>query len=199
MNNTVYTGGFTPGLTITSSPVPLYSGPIGIPNEGAQSLGGGASRQKGKGLMDTIKKGIAFAKDKKLISKGTDIVGNLAKKHGFGEVPTRRIKTDVYRVPKQPTHGFSVDPTGLGNTMKGNKPIPDLRVMGGKRKASSKIGKIINEKKVDILIVPNDRRSRAPMHGGFGGVIGTTKDSKSYQQDQRYGLKMGGKKKIIKS
>ena len=63
--------------------------------------------------------------------------------------------------------------------MKGNKPIN-----GGKKK----------DKKVDVMIVPN--LGQKAIHGGYGGVIGATKQG-SYLQDQRYGLKMGGRKKKI--
>ena len=178
MSSNQYLGGFTPGLTITSSPVPLYNGPVGIPG----MLPGGKRRpaQQGMGFMDNIKKGIAFVKEKKLISKGSDAIGNLAKKNGFGHTNKRA----GYNVPKQPSHGFAVTNINLPDNINGNKAMN-----GGRKK--------IKGKKVDILIVPNQGNGKA-MHGGYGGVIGATKKG-SYQQDQRYGLKMGGsKKKIIK-
>ena len=95
--NPVYTSGFTPGLTINQRQVPLYNGPVGVP--GMNSAG---RKQKGKGLIDNIKKGIQFIKDKKVISNGADMISSVAKKHGFG-------MNDGYNVPKQGPHGFAVD------------------------------------------------------------------------------------------
>jgi len=166
--NTVYTSGFTPGLKIEQGQIPLYDGPVGVP--GLNSAG---RQKKGKGLIDNVKKAVNFVKDKKIISTGADTIGSLAKKHGFGK--------GSYNVPKQGPHGFAVDDIAPAPTMNGNKPMN-----GGKKK----------EKKVEMMIVPN--LGDKAMHGGYGGVVGATKQG-SYLQDQRYGLKMGGrKKKIIK-
>jgi hypothetical protein len=74
--NPVYTGGFTPGLNLTQSEVPLYSTAI--------STGAGRGRH-GKGFIDNIKKGIKFAQDNKIISKGAEKIGAFAKEKGFGK------------------------------------------------------------------------------------------------------------------
>jgi hypothetical protein len=166
--NPVYTSGFTPGLTIDQGQVPLYEGPVGVPG---MKMGGRRKKgAKGMGILDNIKKGINWAKENKIISKGADAVGNIAKKQGFG-------KNGRFNVPKQGPNGFAVDNIGVGPTMKGNKPI------NGGAKA-----------KDNMLIVPNV--GDKAMHGGYGGVVGSTKKG-SYLQDQRYGLKMGGRKKKI--